>query len=132
MKVAVIGSRDYPLLDLVRRLVLDLPPDTVVVSGGARGVDRTAEETARARGLEVIVLEPDWEEGRHAGLARNEDIVEAAEEVIAFWDGESRGTAHAVRRALEAGKTVRVLGPRGEAVEPAACARSGRRRRWGA
>jgi hypothetical protein len=53
MKVAVVGSRGYPTLDAVDSLVDSLPPDTVVVSGGARGVDTRAESRAIRRGLWV-------------------------------------------------------------------------------
>ncbi|MEK0337258.1 MAG: hypothetical protein QQN41_07485 [Nitrosopumilus sp.] len=33
-----------------------LPHDTVIVSGGAKGVDQTAEEDAKGIGLEVISI----------------------------------------------------------------------------
>lgn len=118
MKLALIGSRDYPALDLVRRFIVDLPADTVVVSGGARGVDSAAEDAARAVGLRVLVLEPDWETlGRRAGLVRNEEVVDEVDEVVAWWDGESRGTVHALQLAVEAGKPITVFGPRGEKIE---------------
>lgn len=117
MRLALIGSRDYPLPDHVRRFVLDLPHGVVVISGGARGVDSIAEDTARAVGLEVFVLEPDWAQyGRRAGLLRNEDVVDEADEVVAWWDGQSRGTVHALRLAVKAGKPVTVFGPDGQRV----------------
>ena len=113
-RLALIGSRDYPSPDRVRRYVRGLPPGTVVVSGGARGVDSVAEEAARAAGLEVVVLRADWKRlGRGAGLARNHDVVDTAEEVVAWWDGESRGTLHTLRVAVVAGKRVTVFGPDG-------------------
>jgi len=118
MKLALIGSRGYPALDLVRRFVVDLPADTIVVSGGARGVDSAAEDAARAVGLCVLVLEPDWETlGRRAGLVRNEEVIDEVDEVVAWWDGESRGTVHALQLAGEAGKPVTVFGPHGEKIE---------------
>ena len=117
-RLALIGSRDYPALDRVRRFVLDLPAGTVVVSGGARGVDSVAEEAARAAGLEVVVLRADWKRlGRGAGLARNHDVVDTAEEVVAWWDGESRGTLHTLRTAVVAGKRVRVFGRDGQELK---------------
>lgn len=55
MRLAIVGSRDFPKLSAVRRFVLALPDGTVVVSGHGRGVDQMAEHTARfERGLEVI------------------------------------------------------------------------------
>ena len=118
LRLALIGSRDYPDLERVRRFVDDLPLGTVVVSGGARGVDSAAERAAREAGLRVVVLEPDWAGlGRRAGLARNQDVVDQSDEVVAWWDGASRGTVHALRLAVEAGKPVTVFGPGGEEIE---------------
>jgi len=115
MKIAIIGSRDFPDLDLVRRFVTELPRSTVVVSGGARGVDQAAEGAAEACGLEVIVLKPDWDGlGKRAGLIRNEDIIDEADRVVAFWDGSSKGTIHALKLAVESNKPIRVFGSDGE------------------
>lgn len=47
--VGIVGSRDFRDLDAVGRFIVALPPTTVVVTGGARGVDATAEEIARRR-----------------------------------------------------------------------------------
>lgn len=114
-KLAIVGSRNYPQMHLVSAFVRRLRPTTAVVSGGARGVDTVAEKTARDRGLEVIVFLADWDRlGRSAGMKRNKDIVDAADGVVAFWDGKSRGTANSIERAKRAGKWLRVYGPDGE------------------
>ena len=52
MNVAIVGSRSYPRLDLVHDYVWQLPQDTCIVSGGALGVDQTAEHTAQQRNME--------------------------------------------------------------------------------
>jgi hypothetical protein len=110
--VAIVGSRDYVRLDDVRRFVEALPPGTIVVSGGARGVDTAAIEAAAARGLATKVYPADWmREGKRAGYLRNYAIVDAADEVVAFWDGASRGTAHTITLAQVAGKPVRIIRP---------------------
>lgn len=97
------GSRDFPDLEQVREYVRSLPNGTVVVSGHAQGVDRAAEETARQRGLEVISLPADWKRyGSQAGYIRNALIVKFAGKVVAFWTGESRGTASTIRLARTA------------------------------
>src|ERR1019366_3739515 len=93
MKIAIVGSRDYPHPEKVRALINNLPADTVVISGGARGVDTWAEQAARARGLEVIIFPALWHAyGKRAGFIRNRQIVESADKVVAFWDGLSKGT----------------------------------------
>jgi hypothetical protein len=110
--VAIVGSRSWPDLDRVRAVVDTLPEGTVVVSGGARGVDTAAWLAAQARGLRAVVHLADWKKhGNAAGVIRNTAIVESCDEVIAFWDGESRGTADTIRKARAAGKPVRVVRP---------------------
>jgi hypothetical protein len=110
MRLAIVGSRDYPNLDEVRQFVDSLPNNTVVVSGGAGGVDTAAEEAARKRGLGVIIFPALWGAyGRGAGFIRNKQIVETADEVVAFWHNNSRGTAHTVGLAEKAGKPVKII-----------------------
>jgi predicted Rossmann-fold nucleotide-binding protein len=95
VNVAIVGSRDYKHLERVRAYVRTLPPDTVVISGGARGVDSVAEQAAREAGLEVLVLYPEWDRlGKAAGFARNKEIVQRADKIVAFYNGISKGTAH--------------------------------------
>jgi predicted Rossmann fold nucleotide-binding protein DprA/Smf involved in DNA uptake len=109
MRVAIVGSREYSNLNRVREFVKALPPGTVVISGGARGVDHTAATAARIRGLEVVEYLAEWEHyGQRAGFMRNADIVAAADRVVAFWDGQSRGTQHTIQLATNAGKDVTI------------------------
>lgn len=109
MKVAIVGSRDFSELARVDAYVDALPADTVVVSGGARGVDRRAEQRARARGLEVVSLSADWaRHGKRAGFLRNREIVATVDRVVAFWDGVSPGTASTIELARRTGKAVEI------------------------
>lgn len=115
MRLAIVGSRNYRDLQRVEDFVNRLAPETVVVSGGASGVDRRAERAARARGLTVDIFEADWNgAGRRAGIERNERMLATVDAVAAFWDGESRGTAHAILCACRLRKFVRVCGNHGE------------------
>lgn len=105
--VAVVGSRDYANLDKVREFVEGLPPETVVISGGALGVDWVAAETARRRGLRLDIFRADWpKHGRAAGPIRNSLIVKAADRIVAFWNGKSRGTMDVLEKARAAGKPI--------------------------
>jgi hypothetical protein len=88
-KIAVIGSRNYPHLDRVRRYVEKLEEGTIVVTGGARGVDKTA------------------------GFKRNTQIVNDADVVVAFWDGTSRGSLDTITKAVKCNKTVIIFGVKG-------------------
>lgn len=115
MKVAIVGSRNFPDPERVRavvRAILAKHPGTEIVSGGARGVDSWAEEEARAQGAPVRVFPADWDRhGKRAGFLRNKDIVAHADHVVAFWDGESKGTQHTMNLAREAGKLAMVVRP---------------------
>jgi hypothetical protein len=111
MKIAIVGSRDYPHPQHVTDYVNTLPLDTIIVSGGARGVDTWAEQAARRRGMTVIVFKADWKTfGKVAGFMRNREIIDAADSVTAFWDLYSPGTKHSISTAREKGKPV-VINP---------------------
>lgn len=118
MKIAIVGSRNYERLDLVRDTVKKFPFGTTLVSGGARGVDKTAEEAADVYGYKKMIFQAHWRKGGvynpGAGLERNHLIINAADKVIAFYDGESRGTMHSVELAMKAKKPLVVIGPDGE------------------
>jgi hypothetical protein len=110
LKIAIVGSRDFPRLDLVERYIQNLPSDTIIISGGARGVDFAAEQAARERGMRVRIFRADWNKhGKSAGMIRNHDIVNAADKVVAFWDKVSPGTKRTIELAQKAGKGLEVI-----------------------
>lgn len=114
-RVAIVGSRDYPNLDEVREFVRSLPPGSVVISGGARGVDKAAQEEAEILGLEVVIHYADWDRyGHAAGHIRNRIVVDDCDELIAFWDGESTGTKATMGLARKHGKLIAVRGAKVE------------------
>jgi len=83
---------------------------SLVIAGGARGVDSQAADWARARGLplrEVPVLDDEWRDlGLGAGHARNRVMVELCQpgdHLVAFPLGRSPGTRGCVDLACAAG-----------------------------
>lgn len=109
MRVAVIGSREYPFWNLVIEFVSWIPDGSVVVSGGARGVDTVAVKAAKKRGLETHVITPDQfvEAGMKRNQAlreRNRVIVGSADVVVAFMIESTSGTCHALDCAMKMGK----------------------------
>lgn len=116
MRIAIIGSRHRQDRLTVEQFVAGLPPDTTVVSGGCRGVDTWAEQAARRRGLPVAVHRPDLTGTRCHGEiarryhARNQDVVDDADRVVALVAPDRRGgTEDTIRRAQRAGKGVTIL-----------------------
>lgn len=83
--------------------------DCVIVSGGCKGADISGEKFAEARGFEVVRFLPDWKTyGRSAGIRRNAEMINYISQsecpaVIAFWNGESRGTKFTVEQAKKRG-----------------------------
>ncbi len=85
-----------------------------IVSGHARGADLLGEEYAKLHGLALRVFPAEWARyGKAAGPIRNGQMIEYARGeqplVIAFWDGQSRGTANTLARAREAGIETHVI-----------------------
>lgn len=107
MKVAVIGSRNLSVDDLQNYL-----PEGVseIVSGGARGIDRSARSYAIANNIKLTEFLPDYSMyGRAAPLVRNDSIIEYADLVLAFWDGKSRGTKYVIDRCGRRGIPIKVF-----------------------
>lgn len=126
MKIAIVGSREFKDLQKVKDFINQLPQSSIIISGGAAGVDITAEVAAKARGLRTIIFIPKWNDLTHpdalikinkfgqkydakAGLRRNENIILAADEVFAFWDGKSSGTRDSINHARRLNKKLIII-----------------------
>lgn len=109
MKVAVIGSRGLSVDNLEKYL----PEDTTeIVSGGARGVDTSARGYAQSHGIKLTEFLPEYNKyGRSAPLKRNITIIEYADVVLAFWDGQSHGTKFVIDNCKQRGIQVKVFVP---------------------
>lgn len=103
MKIAVIGSRVFDDYNKVKQTLDEFhkkTPITLIVSGGATGADKFGERWALENNIETKIFFPEWGQyGKSAGYRRNVDIINEAEIIIAFWDGESKGTAHSLNLA---------------------------------
>ena len=110
MKLAVIGSRSINDYILVRNILMKIDGIDEIVSGGADGVDSLAKLYAHNNNIKLTVFYPDWGKyGRSAGYKRNRQIVDYADRVLAFWDGESVGTTHSFKLAKDMGKPIEII-----------------------
>jgi len=117
VKVIIAGGRDFDdralLFKHLDRLMVDAwKPDgwTKVLSGAARDADALGEFWATQREIAVELFPADWNKfGKSAGVRRNEDMAAAAQVLVAFWDGQSRGTRHMISCALKAGLETHVI-----------------------
>ena len=70
-------------------------------------MDSVADSWAKANNLETIIYKPNYKVyGKRAPLVRDEEMVEFADIVIAFWDGKSKGTLYTVNYAKKIGRKV--------------------------
>ena len=123
MRVAVVGSRSIVDQDLINyhldQIFLpcggDHGEDIVIVSGGAKGVDTLAREWAKINNKDFILFKPyhliddSVEYHPRYFFVRNKQIIDNSDMVIVFWDGKSKGTIDAMKRARKQGKDITVI-----------------------
>jgi len=103
MKVIIAGGRDF---DDYKRLcsycdyLLQYKDDIEIVSGCAKGADKLGEQYAEERGYPIKRFPADWGSwGNRAGYLRNEEMAIYGDALIAFWNGDSKGTQHMIKIA---------------------------------
>ena len=101
MKLIVAGGRNFndyeKLKSTLDNMVFNFGEVTEIVSGNAKGADKLGERYAKENNIPIKRFIPDWEGlGKKAGFVRNRQMGDYAKEhkgmLVAFWDGESKGT----------------------------------------
>lgn len=129
MKLAVVGTRTfinkkiiYDELDLIHKEI----EISLIVSGGARGVDSIAVLWAKDRKIPFKEYKAKWDDlnapgaiiktnsygnkyNAMAGMQRNSLIIDTAEKVVAFWDRKSSGTGDSIRKAISQNKLLKII-----------------------
>lgn len=102
-KVIIAGSRGFSNYKLLREQCNKYLREKrktcniIIVSGHARGADTLGEKYAQDEGFALEIYPAQWKKlGKQAGYRRNEQMAEVADALIAFWDGESKGTKHMI------------------------------------
>lgn len=119
-RLIVAGGRDfacYASLSLVLNTfyatLLADGKQLEVVCGGARGADSLGERWAMQFGVPIVRMPADWNaHGKSAGYKRNAQMAEVGHELVAFWDGKSKGTGHMIDIARAKGLPITVVGYR--------------------
>ena len=123
MKLGITGSRsitqfdfipyftmqDKAFRDFCRQHGLGRRKITMVITGGAKGIDTLAFQTAEAAGIRNLQFLPDRKKfpGRLVSKAfqeRNRQIVNNCDILLAVWDGRSRGTENTLSYARKTHK----------------------------
>ena len=121
MRIGIVGSRRFKDRAAVEKLVEELPRDSVIVSGGCRGVDKWAVEKARELGMETKEHLPKltgcvtkWDYTQ-AYFARNKKIANDCQILYAFVaEDRTGGTENTIKHATEAGIKIVLKGGKNE------------------
>lgn len=116
MKALMDSIHQYGILNpiIVRPLPEGIYDNPEIISGHASGADTLAERYAEDHGIPYIIFKPDWKRyGRGAGPIRNKAMIDYASEdnpvVIAFWNGESKGTRNMIDQGRKRGAIIHVI-----------------------
>lgn len=115
-RIIIAGGRDFNDYNLLKEKVDNLISEKrkthqiYIVSGKARGADSLGEKYANENGFNIVEFPADWDKfGKSAGYKRNVEMAENADALIAFWDGDSRGTKHMIDIAKEKNLPTRII-----------------------
>jgi hypothetical protein len=115
MRIVVAGGRDFNNYALLKEkldyYLQNLPKENIIIiSGTAKGADSLGERYAAENGLKCERFPADWNKhGKKAGILRNEDMANQSDALIAFYDGQSRGTGHMIGYCKRKGLKVKVV-----------------------
>lgn len=111
MIILCTGSRNWTNYALVEKVLLRLQP-TLVLHGGAPGLDTVVSNICDAYDIEQKVFYADWSVGLGAGPKRNAEMVaHGADAYLAFHEDPllGKGTKDCVGRCERAGIPGRVI-----------------------
>lgn len=115
-RLIVAGGRDFDDFKLLERTILSLANTTYdefavsIVSGMARGADMLGHSFAVKHNVVCYPFRADWQaKGKGAGFARNAEMGDFADGLLAFWDSRSRGTQHMISYMRGLNKPVHIV-----------------------
>lgn len=126
-RAIIAGGRHFNDFNLFEMIVSDIFNDlgytfenTEIISGHCDGVDKLGESFAEYYGFDCKIFPAHWDKyGKSAGIKRNIEMIEYAKQcdnptLIAFWDGESRGTKFTIEQARKNNFNVEIINYRFE------------------
>lgn len=104
IKLAIVGSRNFTdnsvFNTLVDTWIKEHGTPSLIISGGALGVDNLAKQYAIAHNIPKLIIHPQWiKYGKAAGPMRNTEIVNAATHILAFPSHQGKGTQDTISKA---------------------------------
>jgi hypothetical protein len=93
-----------------KSIVVRENPFTEIVISHTKGDCHIGEFVANFYKIPVKRFISDWDTlGKRAGYVRNVEMVEYADALLVFWDGQSRCTEHVINIAKQKGLLVKVV-----------------------
>jgi len=115
-KLIVAGGRDFNNYELLRRALFAIADveladrEVSIVSGMARGADALGVRFARENNVKLHEFPADWDRhGKCAGFIRNHAMGDVADGLLAFWDGQSKGTNDMIQYMQSKSKLVNIV-----------------------
>lgn len=113
MRVIIAGGRefqDYRLLAQKCDLFFSRKKPTAILCGGARGADELGKRYGEKHGIPITMYPAKWGKyGKRAGMVRNREMLQDADALVAFWDGQSHGTGNMIEIAKQKGIPIRIV-----------------------
>ena len=116
-KMIIAGGRDFSDMNMLERVILNMSDvefadkKLSIVSGMARGADALGYKFAHSYGVQVYEFPAHWVRyGKKAGYMRNTQMGDFADGLLAFWDGDSKGTGHMINYMRSINKPVTIVG----------------------
>lgn len=109
LRVFAGGSRSIVDRELIDSKLKALPACAVILTSRTNGASAAVRDATSRLGLrlEVWTAKTDrYPTAEEAYFARDEEMIRSADRVLAFWDGESAGTAHELTYARSLAKPI--------------------------
>jgi YspA, cpYpsA-related SLOG family len=118
-KLIIAGGRDYGDYNHMSRVLIAMADTEFadyavsIVSGMAKGADALGVRFAKEHNVKLYQFPADWRPdgiyNPRAGFERNADMGLFANGLLAFWDGESKGTKHMIEYMRKLKKPVHIV-----------------------
>lgn len=117
-RILVSGSRDHASPSVVEAFIASVPEGSIIIHGGAKGVDTIAAIAAERRGLHTACVKAIWKfHARAAGPRRNAAMMLLDPDyIVAFPMPDSKGTADQIKRGQTEGVETFVVAPSGRVI----------------
>lgn len=110
IRVCIAGTRTFNDYSLMKTIITNAFFDISrlhIISGHAKGADELGERFANENNLLLDIYPADWKtHGKAAGHIRNAEMAQVSDCLVAFWDGESRGTKNMIKNMKKLKKPV--------------------------